>query len=91
MREAAGAHVREVYLLLWQPAQTLQTASLRQSLEHLLYCPSLTHNLRQALGPILASPETGKYLAGSPFLPLHECLRRREEQQGGHFCGKYLW
>lgn len=48
------------------------------------------HNLRQELGPIRASPETGKYLAWRPLLPLHECLRRREEQQGGHFCGQEM-
>lgn len=90
MREATGTHVGEAYQLLWHPAQTPQTASLPQSLEHMLNCPQPNHNLRQELGPIHASPETGKYLAQSPLLLLHECLRLPKDQQGGHFCGQEM-
>lgn len=66
--------------------------ALPQSLEHMLYRPQPNHNLRQELGPIHASPETGKYLAWSPLLPLHECLRLHKDQQGAIFVvRKCLW
>lgn len=50
------------------------------------------HNLRQELGPIHASLETGKYLAWSPLLPLHDCLRLHKDQRGTIFVvRKCLW
>lgn len=53
MREATGTHMGESYQLIWCPAQRPQAAAgLSQSLEHMLYCPQLDHNLRHELGPI---------------------------------------
>lgn len=67
MREATGTHVGEAHQLLWHPAQTPQTASLPQSLEHMVYCPGLTITSDKSWDPFMLAQKLGSTWHGALY------------------------